>query len=88
MGMRVRLKADYDISGYSPMNQAILRTLKKYGMILADNGGDWFLNGVPDFPVESDDLAFLGYIVPYDAFEVVDVSGYIVSPDSGEADAP
>ena len=85
MGMRVRLKAAYDISGYSPMNQAILRTLKTYGMILADNGGDWFLNGVPDSRWNPDDLALLRQIVPDDAFEVVDVSGYIVSPDSGQA---
>lgn len=88
MGMRVRLKANYDISGYSPVNQAILRTLKRYGMILSDNGGDWFLNGVPDSRWNPDDLALLQYVIPHDAFEVVDVSGYIVSPDSGEANAP
>jgi hypothetical protein len=38
MGQRFRLKADYDISGFSPEVQVILRALKKYGMILADNG--------------------------------------------------
>jgi hypothetical protein len=47
MGMRVRLKAGCDISGYSPQVQVILKALKKYGMILADNGSDWFISGSP-----------------------------------------
>jgi hypothetical protein len=48
MGMRVRLKASVEISGYSPAMQVILRALKKYGMILADNGSNWFISGAPD----------------------------------------
>lgn len=48
MGMRVRLKASFDISGYSPAMQVILRALKKYGMILADNGSNWYISGAPD----------------------------------------
>ena len=48
MGMRVRLKADFDISGFSPEAQVILQALKKYGMILADNGSDNFISGAPD----------------------------------------
>jgi hypothetical protein len=48
MGMRVRLKASFDISGYSPAMQVILRALKKYGMILADNGSNWYVSGAPD----------------------------------------
>jgi hypothetical protein len=48
MGMRVRLKASVDISGYSPAMQVILRALKKYGMIVADNGSNWFISGAPD----------------------------------------
>jgi hypothetical protein len=48
MGMRVRLKADYDISGFPEDCQVILKGLKKYGMILADNGSDWFITGAPD----------------------------------------
>lgn len=48
MGMRVRLKATVDISGYSPAMQVILRALKKYGMILADNGSNWYVSGAPD----------------------------------------
>jgi hypothetical protein len=48
MGERFRLRADYDISGFSPHMQAILRGLKKYGMFVADNGGDWRLSVAPD----------------------------------------
>jgi hypothetical protein len=48
MGMRVRLKASFDISGFSPAAQVILRALKRYGMILADNGSNWYVTGAPD----------------------------------------
>jgi hypothetical protein len=47
MGMRVRLKKDVDISSFSPLAQVILTALKKYGIMLIDNGGDWFLLGAP-----------------------------------------
>ena len=48
MGMRVRLKASFDVSGFSPAMQVILRALKKHGMILADNGSNWYVSGAPD----------------------------------------
>src|SRR5262245_6130623 len=48
MGMRVRLKADYDISKFPKPAQVILKALKEYGMMLAQNGGDWYMNGAPD----------------------------------------
>jgi hypothetical protein len=48
MGMRVRLKASFDISRFSPAMQVILRALKKYGMMLADNGSNWYISGAPD----------------------------------------
>jgi hypothetical protein len=48
MGMRVRLKADFDISSFPPSAQVILQALKTYGMINADNGGNWFISGAPD----------------------------------------
>jgi hypothetical protein len=48
MGMRVRLKASFDISGYPASAQVILRALKKYGMFVADNGSDWYVSGAPD----------------------------------------
>src|SRR5581483_5083609 len=55
MGQRFRLKASFDISGFSASNQVILRTLKKYGMILADNGSGIFMSGVPDERWNNDD---------------------------------
>ncbi|MCE9560107.1 MAG: hypothetical protein K8R88_14310, partial [Armatimonadetes bacterium] len=48
MGLRVRLRADFDVSGYPKSAQTVLIALKKYGMFLADNGGDWFVSGAPD----------------------------------------
>ncbi len=54
MGMRVRLKASYDISGFSPTARVILQAMKTYGMIVADNGSNWYFSGAPD-PRWSDD---------------------------------
>ena len=48
MGLRVRLKASFDTSGFPPPARVILDGLKKYGMILADNGSDWFFSGTSD----------------------------------------
>jgi hypothetical protein len=56
MGMRVRLKADYDISKFPEATQVILRCLKTYGMFLADNGSDWFISGAPDDRWDNDVL--------------------------------
>jgi hypothetical protein len=70
MGMRVRLKASFDISRYSPPIQVILRALKKYGMFVADNGGGWFLSGAPDMRWSDDVLGMLKTVKGSD-FEVV-----------------
>ena len=59
MGMRVRLKASFDISKFPPQAKVILTALKKYGMILADNGGDWFISGSPDPRWSDEELATL-----------------------------
>ena len=48
MGMRVRLKAGFDISNFTTHVQVILKAMKKYGMFVADNGSNWFVSGVPD----------------------------------------
>lgn len=56
MGMRVRLRADFDVSPFSPANQVILRALKKYGMMLADNGSNWYISGAPDPRWDDDEL--------------------------------
>jgi hypothetical protein len=70
MGMRVRLKAGFDISRFSPAVQVILRGLKKYGMILADNGSNWYISGAPDPRWNDDELATLRGVRGSD-FEVV-----------------
>lgn len=59
MGLRVRLKASYDLSGHPKNVQVILKALKKYGMFLADNGGNWFLTGAPDRRWDNDELSSL-----------------------------
>ena len=48
MGERIRLRGDFDVSGFSPTVQAILKGLKKYGMFVADNGLDWAISVAPD----------------------------------------
>lgn len=70
MGLRVRLKASYDISGFSASNQVILRALQRYGMFVADNGGNWFISGAPDPRWDDDDLHELGRVKGSD-FEAV-----------------
>jgi hypothetical protein len=87
MGQRFRLRADLDLSGFSPEVQIILRALKKYGMILADNGSAWFLSGVPDERWDNDTLRELHQVTGSD-FEAVDVSSLRVHPDSGQVQSP
>jgi hypothetical protein len=87
MGARFRLKAGFDISGFSAANQVIMRAMKKYGMLLADNGSAWYLSGAPDSRWNNDDLHKLGTI-PGSAFEAVDESGLMIDPNSGEAKQP
>lgn len=73
MGMRVRLKAATDISGLSPQAQIIATCLKHYGMMLADNGGNWFVSGAPDPNWNDADINSLKQLSGSD-FEVVDTS--------------
>jgi len=70
MGMRMRLRASYDISGFPPDDQVILTALKQYGMILVDNGGALFLSGVPDIHWNDSHLNLLKNLYALD-FEVV-----------------
>jgi hypothetical protein len=81
MGAFFRLKAGFDISGFSAQNQVILRALKKHGMVLADNGSSWFMSGAPNAGWNDDDLNRLRS-VPGSAFEAVDVSSIKVSSTS------
>jgi hypothetical protein len=88
MGQRFRLRAGFDISGFSATNQVILTALKEYGMILADNGSAWYLSGTPDQRWSNDDLRALRTGVVGSDFQAVDVSGLMVDPDSGQAATP
>jgi hypothetical protein len=78
MGLRLRLRADYDISGYRGQARVILEALKRYGMIVADNGTSWFITGASDPRWDDDDLNQLKS-VPGDAFEAV-YTGEIITP--------
>jgi len=73
MGLRVRLKAGVDISGYPKQARVVLQALQTYGMILADNGSNWYVSGAPDPRWSNDQLHTLGRITGAD-FEVVDTS--------------
>jgi hypothetical protein len=84
MGMRIRLKASFDISGYSAANQVILTALKQYGMILADNGGSLFIQGATDPRWDDDDLSNLGGIDASN-FEVVQMTPAFPGYDSATA---
>src|SRR4051794_18269882 len=81
MGSWFRLRADFDISGFSTTNQIILRALKEHGAVLADNGSRWYMSGVPDERWDNSDLQRLGQ-VPGSAFDVVDVSQMKVAANS------
>jgi len=83
MGMRVRLKAGVDIAGYPAQAQVVLRALKKYGMILADNGSAWYITGAPNEGWINDQLATLGGIKGSD-LEVVQM-GTVYTADPGGA---
>ncbi len=76
MGMRVRLKASIDISGYSANMQVILKALKTYGMILADNGSNWYISGAPDSRFDDNELNTLKQIKGSN-FEVVKMRGIV-----------
>ena len=84
MGERFRLKAGFDISGFPADVQVILKAMKQYGMILADNGSAWFVSGKPDERWNNDNLRRLHEVVGSN-FEAVDTSSLMISPDSGEA---
>jgi hypothetical protein len=84
MGLRLRLNADVNISGFPKMDQVILQALKTYGMIVADNGSAWYISGVPSTFWNNNALHDLGSITGSD-FQVVDESCLMVSVNSGAA---
>ena len=73
MGLRVRLKAGFDTRPFPRQTRIVLEALKRYGMMVADNGSSWFITGVPDRRWSNDDLHTLGRVKGSD-FEVVDTS--------------
>jgi hypothetical protein len=86
MGARFRLKASYNISRLRPDTQVVLRAMKKHGLILADNGSNWFFQGAAD---NNWNDAFISELkgIPASAFEAVDASSLMVSVNSGQARA-
>jgi hypothetical protein len=87
MGMRLRLKAGYDISGFSTNVQVILSAMKKYGLIMADNGSAMYISGAPDSRWDNNDLHNLSQ-VPASAFEVVQMNPIYVASNVPQGAAP
>jgi hypothetical protein len=76
MGLRVRLRADVDLSPFGPQARVVLVALQRYGAILADNGSAWYVTGAPSTGWDDDDLHDLHAITGAD-FEVVDTTGFV-----------
>lgn len=89
MGARFRLKATFNDAGYDPQVRAIFRAMKKYGIILSDNGSPWYVTGVPDSRWNMDIMNNAGIKkLKGSDFEAVDSSSLMIHPDSGQAKQP
>jgi len=84
MGQRFRLRRSFDESGFSPQARVVVAALKEYGMMLADNGGSWFLTGAPDSRWSSSLRRELARISG-SSFEAVDVSSLMLDANSAAA---
>jgi hypothetical protein len=84
MGARFRLKAGYDITHFSAQAQVILRAMQHYGLILADNGSNWFFSGTEDAAWPDSLLSELK-TVPASEFDAVDESSLMIDPNSAAA---
>jgi hypothetical protein len=84
MGQRFRLKASFDTSRFSPDTRVILEAMKSYGLILADNGSNWYVSGTSDPAWDNDVLNPELRQVRGSDFEAVDVSSLMSSPSSGQ----
>jgi hypothetical protein len=87
MGARFRLKASFITSGFRADTQVVLQAMKRYGMIVADNGSDWYFTGTAEngwLNAMLDELK----TVPAGAFEAVDASSLMVDPNSGQVRPP
>ncbi len=87
MGMRLRLKSSFNVSGYSAANQVILNALKKYGLIVADNGSSMYLSGAPDDRWDNSDLHNLGNVHTSD-FEVIQITPLYTNANVPTGNAP
>jgi hypothetical protein len=87
MGARFRLEASFDVARYPKQAQVVLRAMQRYGLILADNGSDWYFGGAADpwWPVA---LVEALKTIPASAFQAVDESRLEIRPGSGEARQP
>jgi len=88
MGQRFRLKASFNISSAPAQVRPILTAMKKYGIILADNGSPWYFSGTPDSRWNNDALHWLDSYLTGASFEAVDATILMVDPDSGQARLP
>ncbi len=88
MGARFRLKATVNLSGFTPRIQRIFQAMKTYGMILADNGSDWFISGEQNAAWNDNELVGAFSQLHGSDFEAVDVSSLIIDPNSGQARQP
>ena len=84
LGQRFRLKINFDISGFPQPMQVILQAMKKYGIILADNGSDWYISGTTDNRWDNDMLVAGFSQLQGSDFEAVDVSSLMIDPNSGQ----
>jgi hypothetical protein len=87
MGMRLRLKNSFNISGFSAANQAILKALKQYGMIMADNGSSMYISGAPDDRWDNNDLHALSALHASD-FEVIRMDTIYTASNLPQGSAP
>jgi hypothetical protein len=84
MGARFRLKTNFNTGGYSAQAKVVTRAMKHYGLILADNGSNWYFQGAVDAQWPDSLIAELKRI-PASAFQAVDVAGLKISKNSGQA---
>lgn len=88
MGQRFRLKKSFNTASFSAQTKVILEAMKKYGIILADNGSDWYLSGIPNESWDNDNLVRELKLVKGSDMEAVDCSGLMENPDSGKVKFP
>ena len=83
MGARFRLRGDFNMAGYRPDTQVVLRAMQHYGMILADNGSNWYFQGTAEDGWPDGFITDLKR-VPASAFEAVDESSLMIDPNSAQ----